>query len=82
MSTVRESTESPAPAVADVADVGEQQSRAVAEAAREEEWRKPSFARGLYLGQFDLSLIHPHPRPDPRRRERGEQFLAALESLL
>ena len=72
MSTTSEST---------VSHVDEQQSRAVAEAAREQDWRKPSFARGLYLGQFDLSLIHPHPRPEPDRRERGEQFLAALESL-
>ncbi|GGI44080.1 alkylation response protein AidB-like acyl-CoA dehydrogenase [Agromyces flavus] len=62
--------------------VDEQQSRAVAEAAREQEWRKPSFAKGLYLGQFDLSLIHPHPRPRPERVERGELFLADLETFL
>ena len=73
MSSTREST---------VSHVDEQQSRAVAEAAREQDWRKPSFARGLYLGQFDLSLIHPHPRPEPHRRERGEKFLAMLESYL
>jgi alkylation response protein AidB-like acyl-CoA dehydrogenase len=62
--------------------VDAQQSRAVAEAAREQDWDKPSFAKGLYLGQFDLSLIHPHPRPAPERRERGEKFLAELESCL
>ncbi|KRE30521.1 acyl-CoA dehydrogenase family protein [Agromyces sp. Soil535] len=73
MSSTREST---------VSRVDEQESRAVAEAAREQDWRKPSFAKGLYLGQFDLSLIHPHPRPEPDRRERGEKFLAALESYL
>jgi len=81
VSTIRESTVSqvevqPSP------HVDEQQSRAVAEAAREQEWRRPSFAKGLYLGQFDLSLIHPHPRPEPERRERGEKFLAELESYL
>lgn len=64
------------------AEVGAEQSRAVAEAAREQEWRKPSFAKGLYLGQFDLSLIHPHPRPDAGARERGERFLADLEAYL
>lgn len=62
--------------------VDAEQSRAVAEAAREQEWRKPSFARGLYLGQFDLSLIHPHPRPEAGARERGERFLADLEAYL
>ena len=41
MSTTSEST------VPHVDEVGEQQSRAVAEAAREQDWRKPSFARGL-----------------------------------
>ena len=71
MSAIRESS---------ISHVDEQESRAVAEAAREQEWRKPSFAQGLYLGQFDLSLIHPHPRPEPDRGERGEKFLAALES--
>lgn len=65
-----------------VADVDEQASRAVAEAAREQEWRKPSFARGLYLGRFDLSLISPHPRPAEDRRERGEAFLRDLEAFL
>ncbi|WP_400994959.1 acyl-CoA dehydrogenase family protein [Agromyces sp. GXQ0307] len=64
------------------AEVGEQESRAVAEAAREQEWRKPSFAKGLYLGRFDLSLISPHPRPAAERRERGEAFLADLEAFL
>ena len=76
MSAIRESTVTP------VEHVDEQQSRAVAEAAREQEWRKPSFAKGLYLGQFDLSLIHPHPRSEPERRERGEKFLADLEAYL
>ncbi|WP_438854412.1 acyl-CoA dehydrogenase family protein [Agromyces sp. M3QZ16-3] len=70
-----------APPPAEV-DVDEQQSRAVAEAAREQEWRKPSFAKGLYLGQFDLSLISPHPRPAGDRVERGEAFLADLEAFL
>lgn len=73
MSTTRETAD---------AHVDEQQSRAVAEAAREQDWRKPSFAKGLYLGQFDLSLIHPHPRPEPEQQVRGEQFLAALEAYL
>ena len=76
MTSIRESTVSP------VGHVDEQQSRAVAEAAREQDWRKPSFAKGLYLGQFDLPLIHPHPQPDPGRHERGEKFLAELEAYL
>ena len=49
-------------------EVTEQQAREVAEAARETEWTRPSFAKELYLGRFDLSLIHPHPAADRRRR--------------
>ncbi|WP_430645091.1 acyl-CoA dehydrogenase family protein [Agromyces sp. GXS1127] len=88
MSATRESAESTVSrasagtAAPPVSEIGEQESRAVAEAAREQEWRKPSFAKGLYLGAFDLSLISPHPRPDADRRRRGEAFLADLEAFL
>lgn len=58
--------------------VGEKTSRAVAEAARETEWTKPSFARGVFLGSFDLSLIHPHPHPPADDVARGEEFLEKL----
>ena len=42
--------------------VTEVEARAVAEAARETDWAKPSFAKELYLGRLRLDLIHPHPR--------------------
>jgi len=62
-------------------DVGERAARETAEAARETEWERPSFAKGLYLGDFDLSLIHPHPRGAAHDIERGEEFLARLRAL-
>jgi hypothetical protein len=57
---------------------GERKAREVAEAARETEWTRPSFAKGLYLGSFDLALIHPYPAGDPEQVARGEEFLAAF----
>ncbi len=60
-------------------DVSEQQARQVAEEARESEWTRPSFAKELYLGRFDLRLIHPHPRTPPDDAARGEAFLSRLE---
>jgi len=60
------------------ADTGARKAREVAEAARESEWSRPSFAKGLYLGAFDLSLIHPHPQPVPEDAARGDAFLAGL----
>ncbi|HEY8293759.1 MAG TPA: acyl-CoA dehydrogenase family protein, partial [Micrococcaceae bacterium] len=59
--------------------VTEEQARQVAEEARETEWNRPSFAKGLYLGNFDLTLIHPHPQGTPGDAERGDAFLARLD---
>jgi alkylation response protein AidB-like acyl-CoA dehydrogenase len=58
--------------------VTEREARQVAEAAREQDWRKPSFAKELFLGRFRLDLIHPHPMPPAEDAERGEEFLAKL----
>jgi alkylation response protein AidB-like acyl-CoA dehydrogenase len=58
--------------------VSEREAREVAEAAREQDWRKPSFAKEMFLGRFRLDLIHPHPEPDPEDVRRGEEFLTTL----
>jgi len=62
--------------------VSEKQARDVVEAARESEWRLPSFGKQLFLGDFRLDLIHPQPRLDPEAVEKGERFLAALRLFL
>ncbi|WP_377643300.1 acyl-CoA dehydrogenase family protein [Oryzobacter terrae] len=77
MSSSTETTGTPAP------DRGpsEREAREVAEAARESGWSRPSFAKELYLGRFDLDLVHPHPRPDPEDEARGDAFLARLREV-
>ncbi|GIE95339.1 acyl-CoA dehydrogenase family protein [Paractinoplanes rishiriensis] len=60
------------------ADVSEKQARQVAEAARESEWRKPSFGKELFLGRFRLDLIDPWPEPEPR--PDAEEFMKKLET--
>jgi alkylation response protein AidB-like acyl-CoA dehydrogenase len=72
----------PAPVPGERRDVSEQQAREVAEAARETTWERPSFAKGLYLGRFDLDLVHPHPRPSPDDVVRGERFLTDLRAVV
>ncbi len=62
-------------------EASEREAREVAEAARETTWTRPSFAKELYLGRFDLDLIHPHPRADADTVERGEAFLAKLRTV-
>jgi alkylation response protein AidB-like acyl-CoA dehydrogenase len=58
--------------------VTEQDARAVAEGARESAWDRPSFAKELFLGRFQLDLIHPHPRSEPAEAARGARFLDQL----
>ncbi|MGO9788853.1 MAG: acyl-CoA dehydrogenase family protein [Solirubrobacteraceae bacterium] len=63
-------------------NVTEKQARDVVEAARESEWKLPSFGKQLFLGDFRLELIYPRPRLDPEAIEKGERFLAALRMFL
>ena len=62
--------------------VSEQQARQVAEEAREQDWKLPSFGKELFLGNFRLDLIHPQPRLDAAAVEKGEAFLAKLRAFL
>jgi alkylation response protein AidB-like acyl-CoA dehydrogenase len=72
-------TQDDAPSQATAArHVTEREAREVAEAARQTEWTRPSFAKELYLGRFDLDLIHPHPQSDPDDVSRSEEFLTRL----
>jgi hypothetical protein len=62
------------------ADVSEREAREVAEAARDIAYTRPSFAKELYLGRFELPLIHPHPRGDAESVAEGDAFVSELES--
>lgn len=62
--------------------VDEKVARQVAEAAREQKWERPSFAKGLYMGNFDWNLIHPHPLPDLDAAARGAAFMARLREAI
>jgi hypothetical protein len=63
-----------------VSEPGWEESRAVAEASRETAWTRPSFAKALYLGDFQWDLIFPPPSPTPEQEAKGEEFLRRLES--
>src|SRR3954468_5511098 len=62
--------------------VSEKEARDVAEAARETEWTLPSFGKELFLGNFQLDLIHPQPKLDPAAVEKGETFISKLRTFL
>jgi alkylation response protein AidB-like acyl-CoA dehydrogenase len=59
----------------------ELESRKVAEASRETEWKQPSFLREMFLGNFRLDLIHPFPTPDEERPEFAAFYQAMREFL-
>jgi alkylation response protein AidB-like acyl-CoA dehydrogenase len=60
----------------------EKEARDVAEAARESEWSGPSFVREMFLGRFQLGLIHPHPTEDPNETAKAQPFFDRLEAFL
>jgi hypothetical protein len=64
------------------AQVSYEQARQVGEAAREREWRRPSFGKELFLGRLRLDLIEGWPEPDPAATARAERFFAALRAYL
>jgi alkylation response protein AidB-like acyl-CoA dehydrogenase len=64
------------------ADTGYKEARAISEAAREKDWKLPSFGKSLYLGHFQPELISPQPEMAPDAVERGERFLATLGAFL
>ncbi|HEU0077958.1 MAG TPA: acyl-CoA dehydrogenase family protein, partial [Longimicrobiaceae bacterium] len=60
----------------------EQESRDVAEAARETEWTAPSFVRELFLGNFRLDLIDPYPQQAPEDRRKTDAYIAKLRRFM
>src|SRR6185295_2305888 len=64
------------------ARVDERQARKVAEAAREAEWRKPSFGKELFLGRLKLPLIAPWPRVDEAKAAKARPFYTAVEEFV
>jgi alkylation response protein AidB-like acyl-CoA dehydrogenase len=64
------------------ADTGYKEARAISEAAREKDWKLPSFGKGLYLGDFQPELISPQPDMPVEAVQKGERFLAVLRTFL
>ena len=59
-----------------------EQSKELAEAGRETEWKLPSFGRELFLGSFRPDLIHPQPSVAPEAKAEGEAFLQRFTAFL
>lgn len=53
-----------------------------AEAAREKDWKYPSFALKIFHGVADWDLIFPFPAQAPADKTRGDEYLIKLEKVL
>ena len=60
----------------------EQESRQIAEQARETEWEGRTFLRELFLGKLSLPLIHPFPLDATLDRPEFTRFYQAMETFL
>jgi alkylation response protein AidB-like acyl-CoA dehydrogenase len=60
----------------------EKRSLEVAEAARETEWKKPSFVGELFMGRLSLDLVFPFPEQPPEDKVAGDELLAKLKTFL
>src|ERR1041385_508306 len=53
-----------------------------AEAAREMEWKAPSFALKLFHGSVDFNLIHPFPEQTAEEQKAGDEYMIKMEKFL
>src|SRR3989338_7572693 len=63
-------------------NVEKAKSLEVAEEAREESWKYPSFVGDLFTGKVRWDLIFPYPAQDRDDEKIGDDFLRKLESFL
>jgi hypothetical protein len=60
----------------------EKRSLEVAESARETEWQKPSFVKGLYMGNLMTELVFPFPEQRAEDRAEGDRLLGRVRKFL
>ena len=53
-----------------------------AEAARELEWKAPSFALKLFHGSLNFNLINPFPKEDPDQKKACDAYMVKIEKFL
>lgn len=58
------------------------ESLELAEAARQQEWKCPSFVACLFQGRVTWDIIHPFPEQSKEDKEKGDNFLKKVEDFL
>ena len=82
MSNIQISPEEPRPLIdTSKMSTGQRAAIELTEAARESEHAQ-TFAGGMFMGEFNLSTVHPFPVQSVGDRDQGDAFLKKLEALL
>ncbi|MGA7614062.1 MAG: acyl-CoA dehydrogenase family protein [Thermoanaerobaculia bacterium] len=68
--------------MAEVRTKGAEEAMDVAESSRQTEWEKPSFVGDLFIGKFNLDLIHPYPEQSAADEAEAKDYLDRLERFL
>lgn len=58
------------------------QAMELAEAARDTEWKFPSFTAELFRGNFRWDLIHPYPQQDAEDKRIGDELIEKVRVVL
>lgn len=53
----------------------------LAEAARETEWKFPSFTAEMFRGAFRWDLMHPYPEQDPADKQIGDELIEKVRAV-
>ncbi len=61
---------------------GKIEAMEVAEDARQKEYKHPSFAGMMFMGKFDVSLLHPFPKQSEEEKKIGDEFCEDLGNYL
>ncbi|MDO8644431.1 MAG: acyl-CoA dehydrogenase family protein, partial [bacterium] len=59
-----------------------EETREIAEDARETEWHHPSFVGELFMGRFRDDLITPYPEQSKEDKRIGDEYLARMIKFL
>lgn len=54
----------------------------LAEAARETEWKFPSFTAEMFRGNFRWDLLHEYPQQDPQDKKVGDELIEKIRPIM
>ena len=59
-----------------------EETKEIAEEARDFAYKHPSFGSQLFMGKFDTQMLFPFPEQDPKDKAIGDEYIARVEALL